>query len=114
MPHDRRRRTPTAFADIDAVRIAEGNELVAMQARPWDRGQQLKNPDEHLERLVAERKRAQQHRGLDRLAKAAPIRQGFLRRLAEGNETLAATRRAYSSYSTSRIRWCADPGREAA
>jgi len=89
VPHDRTQRTLTVFADIDTVRIAEGNEVVATHARSWDRGQQLENP-EHVQRLVAEKKRARQHRGLDRLAKAAPSSQAFLHCLAERNENLGS------------------------
>jgi transposase len=89
VPHDRTQRTLTVFADIDTVRIAEGNEVIATHARSWDRGQQLEDP-EHLQRLVAEKKRARHHRGLDRLAKAAPSSQAFLRCLAERNENLGS------------------------
>ncbi len=89
VPHDRTQRTLTVLADLDTVRIAEGNDVVATHARSWDRAQQLENP-EHLQRLVLEKKRARQHRGLDRLAKAAPSSQAFLRCLAERGENLGS------------------------
>jgi transposase len=89
VPHDRTRRTLTVLADMDTVRIADGNEVVATHLRSWDRGQQLEVP-EHLHRLLAEKKRARQHRGLDRLAKAAPSSQAFLRCLADRNQNLGS------------------------
>lgn len=90
VPHDRCRRTLTVLADIHTVRIIEGqDDIVAVHPRSWDRGQQLEVP-EHIERLTAEKKRARQHRGLDRLAKSAPSSQAFLRCLAERGQNLGS------------------------
>jgi len=89
VPHDRTQRTLTVLADIETVRIVENNELVATHSRSWDRGQQIETP-EHLDRLTAEKKRARQHRGLDRLAKAVPSSQAFLRCLAERGQNMGS------------------------
>ena len=89
IPHDRTQRTLTVLADLDTVRITESNEVIATHARSWDRGQQIEIAG-HVERLVAEKKRARQHRGLDRLAKAAPSSQGFLQCLAQRGENLGS------------------------
>jgi transposase len=89
IPHDRTQRTLTVLANLDTVRIVEGNEVIASHVRSWDRGQQVEHP-EHLERLVAEKKRARQHRGLDRLSKAAPSSQAFIRCLAERNQNIGS------------------------
>jgi hypothetical protein len=89
VPHDRTQRTLSVLADIETVRIVENNELVATHSRSWDRGQQLETP-EHLDRLTAEKKRARQHRGLDRLAKAVPSSQAFLRCLAERGQNMGS------------------------
>jgi transposase len=89
IPHDRTQRTLTVLADLDTVRIAEKNEVIATHVRTWDRGQQVERP-EHLARLVAEKKRARQHRGLDRLSKAAPSSQAFIRCLAERNQNIGS------------------------
>jgi len=89
VPHDRTQRTLTVIADIETVRIVENNELVATHLRSWDRGQQIETP-EHLDRLTAEKKRARQHRGLDRLAKAVPSSQAFLRCLAERGQNMGS------------------------
>jgi transposase len=90
VPHDRTRRTLVVFADLETVRITEGDEVVATHARSWDRGQQLETPA-HLQRLVDEKRRARQHRGLDRLAKAAPSSQSFLRHAADQGHNLGST-----------------------
>jgi hypothetical protein len=89
IPHDRTRRTLTVLADLDTVRIVENDKVIATHPRCWDRASQIEVP-EHLQRLVAEKKRARQHRGLDRLSKSAPSSQGFLRCLAERHENLGS------------------------
>jgi transposase len=89
IPHDRTQRTLIVLADLDTVRIVENHEVIATHPRSWDRGEQIEVA-EHVQRLVAEKKRARQHRGFDRLAKAAPSSQGFLRCLAERGENLGS------------------------
>lgn len=90
VPHDRTERTLVVLANLDTVRIADGNDIVATHARSWDRAQQVENAV-HLERLVEEKKRARHHRGLDRLAKAAPSSKAFLRTVAEQGQNLGST-----------------------
>lgn len=89
IPHDRTQRTLTVLADLDTVRIVENNNLIATHARSWDRGEQVEVP-EHLQRLVAEKRRARMHRGLDRLAKAVPSSQSFLRSLDTRHENIGS------------------------
>jgi transposase len=90
VPHDRTQRTLVVFADLETVRIAEGNDVVATHARCWDRGQQLEQR-EHLEQLADEKRRAREHRGLDRLARAARTSQAFLRIVAERGHNVGST-----------------------
>jgi transposase len=82
VPHDRTQRTLVVYADLDEVRVADGNDVIATHARSWDRAQQIEQA-EHLRRLVDEKRRAREHRGLDRLARAARSSQAFLRIVAE-------------------------------
>ena len=78
------------LADLETIRIVDGqDEVVANHRRSWDRGQQLEVP-EHLERLAAEKKRSREHRGLDRLTKAVPNSQAFLRCLADRGQNLGS------------------------
>jgi transposase len=90
VPHDRTQRTLVVLADLDEVRIADITEVVATHRRSWDRGQQIEH-QEHLQRLVEAKRNARQHRGLDRLTRAAPSSQAFLRAIAERNENVGST-----------------------
>jgi transposase len=90
VPHDRTQRTLVVFADLETLRIAEGNDIVATHLRSWDRGQQLEQAH-HLQRLVDEKRRSREHRGLDRLARAARSSQAFLRIVAERGDNVGST-----------------------
>jgi transposase len=90
VPHDRTQRTLVVFADLGEVRVVDGNEVVATHVRCWDRAQQIEQPD-HLQRLVEEKRRAREHRGLDRLARSAPSSQAFLRIVAERSGNVGNT-----------------------
>jgi transposase len=90
VPHTRVRRTLVVYADLDEVRVADGNEIVATHVRCWDRAQQLEQPD-HLQALVDEKRRAREHRGLDRLARAARSSQAFVRVVAERGGNVGST-----------------------
>jgi len=90
VPHDRVQRTLVVLADLDQVRVADGNDIVAMHPRSWDRGQQVEQP-EHLDRLADEKRRAREHRGLDRLARAARTSQAFLRIVAKRGDNVGST-----------------------
>jgi transposase len=92
VPHDRTQRTLVVFADLDTVRITEAGVEVAAHARSWDRAQQIEDAA-HVERLVEAKRRAHEHRALDRLAKAARSSQAFLKAVAErGGNVRGATR----------------------
>jgi transposase len=90
VPHDRTQRTLVVLADLDLVRIVDGNDVVATHVRSWDRAQQIEDKA-HIERLVDEKRRAREHRGFDRLAKAARSSQSFLRIVAERGGNLGST-----------------------
>lgn len=89
VPHDRTRRTVVVIADSTTVRIVDDNGVIASHSRSWSRGDQVETP-EHIARLVAEKRQARQHRGFDRLAKAAPSSQAFLRLLGERGANLGS------------------------
>ena len=90
VPHDRTRRTLVVFANLDEVRVVDGNDVVATHPRSWDRGQQIEQT-EHLQRLVDEKRRAREHRGLDRLARAVRSSQAFLRIVADRGGNVGST-----------------------
>jgi transposase len=90
VPHDRTQRTLVVVADLGALRILDGNVVVATHVRCWDRGQQIED-GAHVQALVDEKRRARFHRGFDRLAKAAPSSQAFLRMVGERGTNLGST-----------------------
>lgn len=90
VPHDRTQRTLVVFADMDNVRVVDGNDVVATHQRCWDRAQQIED-QAHVQQLVQEKRRAREHRGIDRLAKAAPNTQPFLQAVAQGGANVGNT-----------------------
>jgi transposase len=83
------RRTLTVVADLDRVRIFDGNEVVATHARSFDRGEAIEDPA-HLETLLQHKRKARLHRGMDRLYHAVPESQELLRRLAQRGANLGS------------------------
>jgi transposase len=83
------RRTLTVIADLDTVRILQGNEVVATHRRSYDRGEAIEDPA-HLETLVRHKRKARLHRGMDRLYHAVPNSQELLRRMAQRGANLGS------------------------
>jgi transposase len=82
VPHKHVRRSLIVAASLHAVRVLDGTETIATHPRCWDRDQRIDNP-EHTQALVEQKRRAQQHRGTDRLAAAAPSAPTLLSLAAE-------------------------------
>jgi hypothetical protein len=87
IPHRLIRRPLTLVAADQVVRILDGSMEVARHARSYDRGQRI-DDDAHLAALVAEKRRAQDLRGRDRLRQACPHTDAFLDALALRGEPL--------------------------
>jgi transposase len=87
IPHTHVRRTLTVRADQRQVRILDGADLLATHARSYDRGAQIEIAA-HIDELVARKREARHHRGLDHLARAAPAAQTLLLRAAESGGNL--------------------------
>jgi len=90
VPHGCVRRTVTVLACPREVRVLDGALEVARHRRTYDRGRQVEDPA-HVAALVASKREASRHRGLDRLAHAAPSTRALLKRLAERGETLGGS-----------------------
>lgn len=82
VPHTQVRRTLVVAASLTQVRILDGQTVLATHARTFDKGQQIEDPA-HLADLVAAKRAARAHRGLDRLAQAVPASQDLLRQAVE-------------------------------
>lgn len=90
VPHLHVRRLVAVLATTDTVRITRAGELIAAHRRSWDKGQQIEQAD-HLAELVAFKRAARQHRGLDRLHHACPHAAAFFTAVAERAGNLGAT-----------------------
>ena len=87
IPHTHVRRTLTVRADPGRVRILDGTDLLATHERSYDRGAQIEIAA-HLDALVASKREARHHRGLDHLAHAAPASRTLMLRAAERGANL--------------------------
>jgi transposase len=82
VPHTLVRRTLTVVADLERVRILDGATEAASHPRTFDCDQVVENPA-HVAVLVAEKRAAREHRGLDLLARTIPRSQELMVMLAE-------------------------------
>jgi transposase len=82
IPHTHVRRTLTIRADPRQVRILDGANLLATHERSYDRGAQIEIAT-HIDALVARKREARHHRGLDHLSRAAPASRALMLRAAE-------------------------------
>lgn len=89
VPHTHVRRMLTVLADPHEVRIADGATVLARHPRSYDKGTQIEDAA-HIQALADEKHAAHQHRGNDRLARAAPASQTLLERAAERGANLGA------------------------
>ncbi len=77
VPHTRVRSSLVVVASIDAVRIMDGIDEVAVHPRSRDRGGQIEIK-QHVETLEKEKATARRHRGIQRLVRAAPSAEALL------------------------------------
>ena len=87
VPHTHVRRSVTVHASLTTVRVLDGTEVVAQHPRSFDRGQQIEHAP-HVEALVAEKRAARAHRGVDRLTAAVPRTRELLTQAAARGEPL--------------------------
>jgi transposase len=71
IPHTHVRRTLSARATLETVRLFDGAQLIATHPRSFDRDRQIEDP-RHVERLVEHKRAARTARAKDRLHHAAP------------------------------------------
>jgi transposase len=82
VPHALVRRVLSVVADETTVRVLDGIAVAATHPRSYDAGQVIEDPA-HVAALVAEKRRARQGRGMDRLQRAVPASQALLQGVAE-------------------------------
>jgi transposase len=89
VPHELVRRTVVVLAGPQTLRVLADGCVAAEHRRSYDRGQQIEDPG-HIEALVEYKRQAREHRGLDRLAAAAPESRELLGCLAERGGNLGS------------------------
>ena len=82
VPHTHVQRTLELRATPTRVRLLDGPEVIADHPRSHDKDQQIEDPS-HIAALVAHKAAAREHRGLDRLQRAAPASRDFCTAAAE-------------------------------
>jgi len=89
IPYTYVQRTLTVVASPTVVRVRDGAEVIATHGRSYDKCQQVEDPA-HIAELTVRKRQARQHRGQDRLARAAPNSRTLLMRAAERGENLGS------------------------
>ncbi|WP_426212631.1 IS21 family transposase [Massilia sp. TWP1-3-3] len=87
IPHTYVRRTLTVHASEDTVRVLDGADVISCLARSYDKGAQVEEPA-HIEQLAANKRKARHHRGIGRLAKAAPASVELIEQAAKRSSNL--------------------------
>ena len=77
----------TIVASLTQVRVLDGAQVIACHPRSFDRGQQIEVAA-HIDALVAHKRAARVHRGLDRLTAAVPRSQEMLTQAAARGDNL--------------------------
>lgn len=90
IPHDRVRRSLTVCASDTIVRVLDGTDLIASHSRSWGKGRQIEDAA-HIQTLVEHKRRAREHRGMDRLHHACPSCRVFFQLVAQRGGNLGAT-----------------------
>jgi transposase len=89
IPHTHVRRPLTVLADLNKVRVVDGQQVLACHPRSFDKGAQIEDPA-HIQALVEQKHAARRHRATDHLAQAAPASQALLVRAAERGDNLGS------------------------
>jgi transposase len=81
IPHTHVRKTLSVVASDTLVRVLDGQSEIARHPRSYDAGQQLED-ERHLAALTADKKKAREHRGKNRLFAVCPAAKAFLAEIA--------------------------------
>lgn len=96
IPHTHTHRTLSVVATLSMVRLSDGMTVIAEHRRSWDRGATIEEAA-HIQELTDSKRRAREHRGIDRLQKAAPSSRAFLRNAADRGLNLGSVTRGLLS-----------------
>jgi len=89
IPHTHVRRELVVLAEPERVRVTLGTSVLAEHLRSYDKGACIEDPA-HVQALVNTKRAARQHRGMHRLAHAAPACSSLLVRAAQRGHNLGS------------------------
>ena len=81
VPHTQVRKTVSVVASETLVRVLDGTTEIARHSRSYDADQQLED-ERHLAALTADKRKAREHRGRNRLFAVCAAAQAFLAEIA--------------------------------
>lgn len=87
IPSTHVQRSLTVRASVETVRVFDGVLLLSSLGRSYDKGEQVEDPA-HIAELTMRKREARRHRGMDRLAHAAPASTELLVQAAKRNGNL--------------------------
>lgn len=90
VPHECVRQTLLVVASPTTVRVLENTNVLAEHVRSFAKHEVIEDPRHHA-RLVEAKREGRQHRGYDRLQRAAPATEELFQRLAERGENLGSS-----------------------
>jgi transposase len=89
IPHTHVHRMLTLLADVDEVRILDGQHVIACHVRSYDKAAQIEDPA-HIAALIADKHAARRQRATNHLAVAAPASATLLGHAAERGDNLGS------------------------
>jgi len=90
IPHQHVQKTLSVQADLERLRILNGQELIAEHVRCFAKGEQIEQ-EAHINALWLAKTHAKDHRGQDRLSAASAHAQTLLQQSAERGHVLKTT-----------------------
>ena len=97
IPHQWVQKTLSVNADLDSVRILDGDELIAEHPRSFGKGEQIEQ-EAHINALWLAKTHARLHRGQDRLSQASDHLPVLLQQSIERGHVLKTTVRLLNEY----------------
>jgi hypothetical protein len=97
IPHQQVQKTLSVNADLDSVRILDGDERIAEHPRSFAKGEQIEQ-DVHINALWLAKTHAKLHRGQDRLSQTSSHTPVLLQQSLERGHVLKTTVRLLNEY----------------
>ncbi len=97
IPHQQVQKTLSVHADLDRVRIIDGDELIAEHPRSFGKGEQIEQ-EAHINALWLAKTHAKLHRGQDRLSQTSDHAPVLLQQSLERGHVIKTTVRLLNEY----------------